>query len=130
MFIALALSTLLQATPPVVPVLPPATAFRLAFEAEADVTLRWWCGGVIVRNFTSADLLKGAPTTAPYIAYEAAVPGLPAGVHSCHLSATRLLPGSTTESWPEVKSEPITLLVGSGPLTPIGLKVIVTIAVK
>jgi hypothetical protein len=131
MIMSALLALVIQTTvPPVVPVLPPNTPYRIAFEAEPDVTLRWWCNNTIVRNFTAADLVKGAPTTDPFIAYEAAVPGLPAGVHSCLVSATRLLPGSTTEFWPEVKSDPISILVGSGPLTPIGVRVIVTIVVK
>lgn len=114
-------------TPPVIPVIPPNTAYRIAFEAEPDAILRWWCNGAIVRNFIAADLVKGPATAGGRIGYEATVPGQAAGVYSCQVSATKLIAVGAPELWPDAKSEAIPILVGAGPLTPISLKVIVTL---
>ena len=115
------------------PVIPPNTPFKIAFEAGPTDNFRWWCNGEIKKNFAEADLTKGAATPDGYLTYEATVPGLPAGLHTCLVSAWKVIEGSPTgEAWPDAKGAPIPggVLVGVGPLTPINLRVIVTIIVK
>jgi hypothetical protein len=126
MLTVLALLMLVQTTtPPTIPVLVPGVPFRIGWEGGPNDLFRWACNDVIRKNFTAAELIKGAPTTGGLVAYEATVPGLPVGVYSCGIWATT--PTWEAAKLPDAKSDPIALLAGSGPLTPMRLMIIVTV---
>lgn len=105
----------------------PATPFQIQWDQLLEGTFtaryRWWCDGVIVKNFAPADL-----TISPTFnedrtqAITATVPGLPAGAHSCFVSAY-----DTGAVFPEMKGEAIPLAVGTGPTTPLRLRILVTV---
>lgn len=106
--------------------LKPNTPFVVQWEQRLEDALtpkwRWWCNGVIVKNFAMAEVKIGVeinPTDRTQV-LTATVPGLPAGKHECLVSAF-------DEGFTELKSDPIPLTVSGGITTPLRLRVLVTI---
>jgi hypothetical protein len=107
--------------------LKPNTPFQIQWDQLLEGTFtaryRWWCDGVIVKNFAPADLtISDTLNVDRTQAITATVPGLAVGSHSCFVSAFD--PGA---AFPEMKGEAIPLAVGTGPTTPLRLRVIVTV---
>lgn len=103
--------------------LKPATPFTITWDMPVDnsgPSFRLWCDGAVVKNYTPKELTK-APLDNPdgTVTYTAEAPGLSAGNHSCFVSAFNLIG--------EVKGEPIPLVVGVLPSTPLRLKVVITV---
>lgn len=124
------LLALAQTAPALTVVLPPDTPFRISFEGQpdADARFRWWCDGAIVKNFAPADLAKGAVTADGLVAYEGEVPGVARGAHSCLVSAWTS--ASEAMGAPEAKSVAVPIVAGTLPVTPINLRVLVTVTIK
>lgn len=97
--------------------IPPNTAFVISFEdSDMIVGFRWWCNGAIVKNFSDAEVTAGRVVGNPTV-ITVSVPGLPAGKHSCLVSAFNVIA--------EVKSDPVEIPVGNLPMKPANIKVIV-----
>jgi hypothetical protein len=103
----------------------PNTPFTVQWDQKLEdtfnVRFRWWCNGVIVKNFTVTEV-----TVSPEInqtdrtqTHTAIVPGLPAGMHSCLISSFNDIS--------EEKSAPIPLTTGTGPTTPVRVRVVVDV---
>ena len=107
--------------------LKPNTPFTIQWDQLLEGTLsmryRWWCNGVIVKNFAPVEL-----TISPTLnddrtqTITAPVPGLPVGSHACFVSAF-----DPAAVFPEMKGEAIPLVTGTGPTTPLRLRVLVTV---
>lgn len=104
--------------------IPPATPFTVSWDQAIDGTtapsFRFWCDGQIVKNYAARDVTKAADAnTDGTFTFTAQAPGLPAGTHSCLVSAYNDIG--------EAKSTAIPLSVGTAPATPLRLKVVVQI---
>lgn len=70
---------------------PANTPFDVSFKHDGLLmpSFRWWCDGSIAKNFSSTETRQ--PATPPDVdgryLYTVSVPGLPAGSHSCFVSA-------------------------------------------
>lgn len=100
------------------PALKPNTPFQITFDHEkqdSQAQYRWWCGGVIVKNFSAVEVVQLAPAGADGMStLSATVPGLPLGKHSCFVSAFN--------EFGEEKGAPIQIPVGGPPSAPLRLR--------
>lgn len=111
-------------------VVAPDTPFKVEWYGEAGDSFRWWCNGEIRKNFMASEVtvdLASVEVESGLVRHEAMVPGLPAGKHSCQVSAT-------TEYWtlleaPDLKGEAIPIVVAAKdePKTPIKLRLVVEV---
>jgi hypothetical protein len=103
-------------------ILKPLTPFTITWDQPNDGTnpsFRLWCDGAIVKNYAKTDVTAGPVNADGSIQQTATAPGLPAGQHSCFVSAFNDVG--------EAKGEPIPVSVGTLPATPIRLKIVVTV---
>jgi hypothetical protein len=117
MLIAVAFALLLaQNTPlPLSAVIPPGTAFRLAWDYPAAETVdgfRLKCDGAILANYSLAQLERSAGSTASLATFTATAPGMPAGKHICHVVAFR----GDIDSDPSNTVEPMMAVRSSAPV--------------
>ena len=101
----------------------PSTPFTLSWDQPADTTqpsFRLWCDNAILKNYTAAELTKApTPNADGTTTITAQAPGLPAGNHSCFVSAFNDIG--------ESKGSAIPITVGTAPGTPLRLKVVVSV---
>jgi hypothetical protein len=107
-------------------VVTPGVPFRIAFDHDGVAIdgFRWWCGGQILKNFKLSELETVTRSDAPTMkTFAGTVPGLPAGRHTCHVTAFN----AAMDSDPSVSIEPIAAVK---PPAPVDLKIVVTVVVK
>jgi hypothetical protein len=123
--IALLTTLALSAAQTITVTIPPATPFTISWDqpvedAPTPPSFRFWCDGTIAKNYAPRELTKAAtPNADGTVTFTAQAPGLPAGTHSCLVSAFNEIG--------EVKSVAIPITVGTAPATPLRLKVVVQI---
>lgn len=101
----------------------PATPFTITWDQPASdptIAYRWWCDGEIKKNYSAAELTRAAaPNADGSVTITAPAPGLPAGAHSCLVSAYNPIG--------EAKSDPVPIVVGTAPATPVKLRIVVNV---
>ena len=101
----------------------PATPFTVSWDQPVEAAVpsfRLWCDNAIVKNYGATEVTKAAsPNADGTVTYTAQAPGLPAGNHSCLVSAYNDVG--------ESKGTAIPIVVGTAPATPLRLKVVVSV---
>lgn len=108
--------------PALTAIVPPDTPFEITWEQPVETPMpayRFWCNGVILKNFTNAEIASAPSESAGMVTITTNAPGLKAGTYTCLVSAFN--------SVGETKSESVPILVGTMPGTPIKLRIVVKV---
>lgn len=103
-------------------VIAPNTPFQVSWDQDTSIpaSFRAWCENAIIKNWGPSEITKAAVANLDgTFAITATFPGIPAGNHSCFVSAFN--------DAGESKGIAIPIFVGTIPATPLRLKVIVKV---